>query len=106
MANPRLSAHRQIGFAGSNKPELEKAIKLVEKKSKSGKSNERAILDDPSLQIFEWVETHKYFKLAPMCEAVGYNAANFLKASKHKSKIPQKYIEPIINILKEYGYAN
>ncbi len=59
---------------------------------------------DQSAKISTWIGEHPHFKVAPMCMDLKIDPANFNKYLKMKS-IPEKYIQPIIKVLKEYGYA-
>lgn len=58
---------------------------------------------DKSKQIAGWLSNHPLFSINGMCKLIGLNTANFMKY-KAAEKIPDKYIEPIENILSEYGY--
>lgn len=57
-----------------------------------------------SAKISTWIDEHPHFKVTPMCIDLKIDPANFNRYLKMKS-IPEKYIQPIINVLKQYGYA-
>lgn len=59
-----------------------------------------------SAKIAQWVKSHPYFKWSTMCLKIGLDKGNFHKwINAEAPVIPEKYMQKIIHILKEYGYA-
>lgn len=98
---------RQILYKPGNQiaePKKNKQPRKPEPASKiESKPSELTVIDQ-SAKICAWVSDHPHFKIAPMCVDLKIDPANFNKYLKMKS-IPEKYIQPIVKVLKEYGYA-
>lgn len=58
-----------------------------------------------SQKISDWLDAHVLFSINGMCKQINVDTSNFMKY-KNAGNIPEKFIEPIETILKEYGYKN
>lgn len=62
-------------------------------------------MSDKSNEIKAWFKEHPFFKIAPLCSAIGLDKGNFTRiinsANQH---IPEKHISKIEEVLKNYGY--
>jgi hypothetical protein len=54
--------------------------------------------------IYEWFSTHHLFSISGMCTLIKVDAGNFSRYIA-KRKIPEKYIEKVERIIRDYGYG-
>lgn len=60
-------------------------------------------MDNNKEYLYKWFATHPLFSLNGMCKLVKIDTANFSRYLTNK-KIPEKYIEKIEKVIKDYGY--
>jgi len=53
--------------------------------------------------VYKWFSSHPLFSINGMCKLIKIDTSNFTRYLA-SGKIPEKYIEPIENILSNYGY--
>lgn len=67
-------------------------------------TNQKFKISPIAADILIWFEKHKrYINIAGVCQAVGLDKGNFIRYRK-LGIIPEKYIQPLINIISMYGY--
>lgn len=56
--------------------------------------------------VVKWINDHPHFKWAAMCRKIGMDKGNFQRILNNpKSTIPAKFLPKIVEVIKEYGYA-
>lgn len=62
-------------------------------------------MDKKSQDLKIWFKGHPYFKVAPLCKALGLDKGNFTRIiNSEELSFPEKHISKIEEELKNYGY--
>ncbi len=54
-------------------------------------------------KIVSWINTHPLFSINGMCKILKTDTSNLMK-QMNKNKVPEKFIDLIEKIIKQYGY--